>query len=171
MTTFEFNDQILVKLTELGKQHYVKTQSVIFGSIGRKVPAIEEDVHGRSLWNFWEFVSLFGGPHIAHGGPEYFEKDLAIVHRGDSMKRGKVYSRIEDMSPDGRLDVYMQDDGDLILHVAGRDSSGTPSFASVEFCTLGSGGGRSPRTRDAIHELAIAMEKDNAERPIENPTS
>lgn len=171
MNTFSFNDQILVKLTEVGRQHYVKTQSVVFASIGQKVPRIDEDQHGRSLWNFWEFVSIFGGPHITHGGPEYFEKDLAIVHRAERMERGETYSRIEDMSPDGRLNVYMQDDGDLVLNISGHDTCGHPTFASVEYCALGSGGGRSPHTRDAIYELALAIAKDNAERPIAEPTT
>jgi hypothetical protein len=170
MTTFSFNDQILVKLTDLGRQHYVKTQSTVFESIGKKVPRIDEDQHGRSLWNFWEFVSIFGGPHIVHGGPEYFEGQLAIVHRGERMKRTQSYYRVEDMSPDGRLGIYLQDDGDLVVDIVGRDMHGGPTFASVEFCCTGSGGGRSPHTRDALYELALAIEKDNVERPIQPAT-
>ncbi len=80
------------------------------------------------------------------------------------------YERLEDMSPDGKLVVMMEDDGDMILKIvqthegfSGRPFA-EPIFASVQFCTL-AGGGHSPAVRRAIRQLAEAIERDNVENP------
>jgi len=77
----------------------------------------------------------------------------------------KCVTRAEDMSPDGRLRIWKQEDGDLIVEVVPESSKQEPS-ASVEFCTVGSGGGRSPHTRKALVALMEAIKRDNAESPI-----
>jgi hypothetical protein len=83
------------------------------------------------------------------------------------MEQKKQYTRNEDMSPDGKLTVYMQQDGDIIVSMWGRGSVNDElRFAQVEFCTLFAGGGRSKHTREALVPLAEAIEKDNEERPI-----
>jgi len=74
-------------------------------------------------------------------------------------------TRKEDMSPDGRLRVFQQDDGDVIISIV-PSSDGIKMLPSAEFCTR-SGGGRSPHTRKAILALMEAMRKDNAEDPNE----
>lgn len=65
--------------------------------------------------------------------------------------------RQEDMSPTGRLRVTQQADGDVI--VTATDGKGNQT--SVEFCSITSGGGQSPRTLKALRDLYIAMELDN----------
>lgn len=77
----------------------------------------------------------------------------------------KEYSRIEDMSPDGKLKLFIQNDGDIVVSIYGRNM-GEMISAQVEFCSTGSGGGRSPKTRDALVDLMRAIEEDNAKRPI-----
>lgn len=68
--------------------------------------------------------------------------------------------RREDMSPDGHLRLYLQEDGDIVLTVHGRRwGSDEPSTASIEFCADG-GGGRSPRTVEALKLLMAAMQAD-----------
>jgi hypothetical protein len=79
----------------------------------------------------------------------------------------RCVTRAEDMSPDGRLRIWMQDDGDLIVEIVPESAKQEPS-ASVEFCTVGSGGGRSPHTRRALIELIKAIKLDNAESPIKH---
>lgn len=74
----------------------------------------------------------------------------------------EFYERPEDMSRDGRLRVMIEDDGDVIVQVTSEGRH----FAAVQFCTIGSGGGRSPRVRAALLELARAIKADNEERPI-----
>jgi len=74
-----------------------------------------------------------------------------------------LYSRNEDMSPDGKLELIMQDDGDVIVIVDGYDGMENKKRVSVEFTFPGGGGGRSPNTRKALIELAHAMELDNKE--------
>jgi hypothetical protein len=81
----------------------------------------------------------------------------------------KTLTRPGDMHPLTSLNVHVQDDGDIVLWV------GSPSFPTVdgerevEFTTIGSGGGRSPHTRHALHELVQAIKKDNEESPIYYP--
>jgi hypothetical protein len=85
------------------------------------------------------------------------------------MERRKFYERFEDMSPDGKLQLFMEDDGDVIVTVFPPQPSSLHAHppkepVSVQFCTCGSGGGQSSRTRDALVALADAIEADNAER-------
>lgn len=73
-------------------------------------------------------------------------------------------SRKESMSPDGFLKLIQQEDGDMIVVVAGgRACDGVDRAASVEFCTPMSGGGGSPATYAALVQLAKAMNEDNRE--------
>ncbi len=73
--------------------------------------------------------------------------------------------RFEDMSPRGRLRVIQQEDGDMIVEVIEDLHSKSPTAglsAAVEFCTSG---GKSPKTREALRALMLAMAEENAERP------
>lgn len=76
----------------------------------------------------------------------------------------EVIERLEDMSIKGRLRLYLQEDGDIIIAVHEQTSDGLVGCGeSVEFCTSG---GKSPRTLAALRMLAEAMRQDNAERPL-----
>lgn len=75
---------------------------------------------------------------------------------------GKALRR-EDMSTTGNLCLLRQRDGDIIVSV--YDAT-LHAIGSVEFCTPGAGGGRSPRTHAALVELLRAMAEDNADTPI-----
>lgn len=75
-----------------------------------------------------------------------------------------IYERNEDMSPDGRLQVLIEDDGDAIITLIPPAES-QRSYPSVQFCTY-TGGGRSPAVRTAIVKLAKAIADDNKENPI-----
>jgi len=75
----------------------------------------------------------------------------------------RVAERFEDMSPRGRLRVLQQDDGDMIVCVIEDPNSSTRGeMTSVEFCTSG---GKSPKTREALLALMLAMAEENAARP------
>ena len=64
----------------------------------------------------------------------------------------------------GQLRVLLDSDNDVIVAIWPK---GEPS-ASVEFCTPGAGGGKSPETREALIALMCAMERDGAtDRPRE----
>jgi hypothetical protein len=67
------------------------------------------------------------------------------------------------MSSCGYLKLLRQDDGDIIVAVYPEEDGLIQPGGSVEFCTSG---GRSPRTLEALRALMVAMEADNAERPI-----
>lgn len=79
--------------------------------------------------------------------------------------------RRDDMSPNNRLMVHQQEDGDMIIGIipGSMEEFNRMGFTqSVEFCTIGMGGGRSPRTLHALRNLMAAMEEDNRDRPIES---
>lgn len=78
---------------------------------------------------------------------------------------GPRISRPEDMSYAGRLELHLDNNGDVTVTIipdpARRD--GGPVFTSVEFCASG---GQSFHTRKALRFLAVAMRRDNIERPL-----
>ncbi len=74
--------------------------------------------------------------------------------------KARDVGRIGDMSPSDSLRVGLDSDNDVYMAVCGANGVG-----SVEFCTPGSGGGKSSRTRLALIALMVAMEADNAETP------
>ena len=71
----------------------------------------------------------------------------------------RVVKRREDMSPNGSLALFQQDDGDIILVVTNNEGRSI----TVEFCTIFGGGGGSPNTFEALQKLFEAMELDNRE--------
>ena len=77
--------------------------------------------------------------------------------------------RNDDMSPNNRLVVHQQEDGDMIIGIipGSMEECNRMGFSqSVEFCTIGMGGGLSPRTLHALRNLMAAMIEDNQDRPI-----
>ncbi len=80
----------------------------------------------------------------------------------------RCVGRMGEMAPPGRstLRVMFDSDNDVLLEVydAERDAE-YAQRAGIEFCTVGSGGGHSPRTRMALIALMCAIEDDNAESP------
>jgi hypothetical protein len=75
--------------------------------------------------------------------------------------------RREDMSPRGHICIGYDDDGDMLLAVKSSSNGDEmiDEWASVEFCTIGMGGGNSPNTLKALRDLMVAVEKDNLEYP------
>ena len=77
----------------------------------------------------------------------------------------RMAERFEDMSRRGRLRVFQQDDGDMIVSVVEDLDSPNPTAGlscSVEFCTSG---GKSPKTFEALLALMLAMADENAATP------
>lgn len=73
--------------------------------------------------------------------------------------------RNDDMHPPGDavLRLTVQQDGDVIVALEAPDpTTGKAAYATAEFCTPGTGGGRSPRTHAALRALALAMQQDAA---------
>jgi len=72
---------------------------------------------------------------------------------------GRTQTRLEDMSPNGKLTLHQQDDGDVVVTV--MDENGRT--VAVEFCMSG---GRSPRTLAGLFALLCAMAEDNADERV-----
>ncbi|MDH0959083.1 hypothetical protein EGJ86_19310 [Pseudomonas sp. o96-267] len=74
-----------------------------------------------------------------------------------------LIERPEDMSPDGRLALFRDSDGDIHVRVippTERTDDYAPSIEFVTHCQ------RSPRTVEALQALMEAMRLDNEERPL-----
>lgn len=71
--------------------------------------------------------------------------------------------RIEDMSPDGRLSLFRDNEGDIHVRVIPPMERANDYAPSVEFVTHCQ---RSPRTVEALYALLEAMRLDNEERPL-----
>ena len=59
-----------------------------------------------------------------------------------------------------------QADGDVVVHIVGRNTVGGRAEAEIEFCDPGAGGGRSPETLKALRQLAEAMQIDERTDPM-----
>lgn len=78
----------------------------------------------------------------------------------------RLVERFEDMSPRGRLRVLQQEDGDMVVCIVPDPHSHPDALPlSVEFCSPGFGGGKSPRVVEALRALMHAMAQENRERP------
>lgn len=82
----------------------------------------------------------------------------------------KRVARCGDMAPYGHTHLTVELDADNDVHVAlweqTQDSADDPAGqrAVLEFCTS-QGGGKSPRTREALIALMVAMEQDHQTNP------
>lgn len=95
-----------------------------------------------------------------HGGPP------DQVSSQQELPKQERVMRYEDMSPQGRLSLHRQDDGDVIVSVMpDHEKYSRRAPSSVEFCIPYSGGGQSKHTHKALVALMVAIECDNAERP------
>lgn len=75
--------------------------------------------------------------------------------------------RFEDMSPRGKLILTQQEDGDIVVGIipTSLEKARRHFVQTAGFCTVGSGGGQSPRTLAALVALMDAIEADNREAP------
>jgi len=74
----------------------------------------------------------------------------------------KSFERIEDDSRDGYLQVMMSVDGDVWVK-----TYGSRMMSSCRFRTDFGGGGRSPRVRQALFILMMAIDAENEDKPQE----
>jgi hypothetical protein len=79
---------------------------------------------------------------------------------------GRMVARVGDMAPPDRshMRVMLDDDNDVCVQIWDREH-GDGQLAGIEFCCPGIGGGKSPRTREALLALMAAMEEDNITEP------
>ena len=114
----------------------------------------------REVVTWWRTSHMTGGQPDSWASAAQVEKadrllSLIDAQQLDRRPKSREVARIGDMSPMDALRVGFDSDNDVYL-------STTNPLNGVEFCTIGAGGGKSPRTRDAIIALMVAMEEDNA---------
>lgn len=74
--------------------------------------------------------------------------------------QAREVARLGDMDTTTALRVGLDGDGDVYLSTTDNASGN-----GIEFCTTGSGGGKSSHTHQALVALMVAMEADNAQDP------
>lgn len=79
----------------------------------------------------------------------------------DPLPLCEFFDREDDMGQ-GRLRLILDGDSDVSIAVITTEGE----MADVEFCTPFSGGGRSPKVREALLNLARAIRDENASNPI-----
>lgn len=80
----------------------------------------------------------------------------------NSLPLGEFFERREDMGS-GRLRLILDGDSDVCVAVISDEGE----MAGVEFCVPFSGGGRSPKVRQALLDLCRAIRDENANNPID----
>ena len=79
---FNINDNVRVKLTELGRQALITNHNEIYGSLPvdaiPPVPDVKEDEDGWSEWQLWHLMQELG-KHIEFGSNPPFESEIEIV--------------------------------------------------------------------------------------------
>ena len=80
----------------------------------------------------------------------------------DSLPLCEFFERREDMGS-GRLRLILDGDSDVCVAVISDEGD----MADVEFCVPFSGGGRSPKVRQALLDLCRAILDENASNPID----
>lgn len=108
-----------------------------------------------------KFSETREGKAVLEMAREYAKLQEARIH-APRMPVSQFVARKEDMSPNGRLRLFKEDDGDICVAVIDNDGV----MADVQFCTVGIGGGKSGKTLAALNALALAMIEDNQEQPI-----
>ena len=90
------------------------------------------------------------------------ERDTLFMSDAPSIAwpKSRDVGRLDDMHQNAHLRVGLDGDNDVYLSIWNEDGG-----ADIEFCTPGSGGGKSPRTREALIALMVAIEADNKETP------
>ncbi|MDG3937846.1 hypothetical protein L5C25_21270 [Pseudomonas aeruginosa] len=81
--------------------------------------------------------------------------------QGLPLPLGEFFERREDMGK-GRLRLILDGDSDVCVAVISDEGE----MADVEFCVPFSGGGRSPKVREALLNLCRAIREENETNPI-----
>lgn len=81
----------------------------------------------------------------------------------DTINTKDTYVRFEDDSPKGKISIAFSDDGDAWIIVL-QDYDPNDFGLSARFRIPMSGGGQSPRVRNALLILAEAIRLDNIDR-------
>ncbi|WP_240440671.1 hypothetical protein [Pseudomonas aeruginosa] len=103
--------------------------------------------------------TLFGG-QVIEAARELLEQQTN--EPADPLPNFEFFERADDMGL-GRLRLILDGDADVSIAVITNEGD----MADVEFCTPFSGGGRSPKVREALLNLARAIRDENASNPLD----
>ncbi|MDS9629061.1 hypothetical protein [Pseudomonas aeruginosa] len=102
--------------------------------------------------------TLFGS-QVIEAASELLQQSEQV---DDSLPLCEFHERREDMGS-GRLRLILDGDSDVCVAVISDEGD----MADVEFCVPFSGGGRSPKVRQALLDLCRAIRDENASNPID----
>lgn len=106
------------------------------------------------------FGESYSGRQVIEAARELMQQQVDPAC--DPLPLCEFFERNDDMGQ-GRLRLILDSDSDVSLAVISTEGEMT----DVEFCTPFSGGGRSPKVREALLGLARAIRDENATNPIE----
>jgi hypothetical protein len=106
---------------------------------------------------------LFRDSHVGRlvieAAREHLQQSSLLA--SDPVEQNVFFERQEDMGG-GRLRLILDGDSDVSIAVISEEGE----MAGVEFCTPYSGGGRSPKTREALLNVCRAIREENVTSPI-----
>lgn len=105
------------------------------------------------------FGDTFFGREIISAAREVLNKENQRAE--DPLPLNEFFERREDMGK-GRLRLILDGDSDVSVAVISDEGD----MACVEFCVPFSGGGRSPKVRQALLDLCKAIREENRTNPI-----
>nr|WP_255255443.1 hypothetical protein [Pseudomonas fluorescens]CEK42306.1 hypothetical protein PQBR57_0353 [Pseudomonas fluorescens SBW25] len=105
------------------------------------------------------FGESFFGRQVIEAARELLQQQSGP--ESDPLPICEFFDRDDDMGQ-GKLRLILDGDSDVCVAVINHDGT----MADVEFCTPFSGGGRSPKVREALLNLARAIRDENESNPI-----
>lgn len=99
------------------------------------------------------------GNQVISAAEEFFS--LQQREQAPSVALLEFFERQDDMGL-GRLRMIMDGDSDVIIEIIDKEGHSL----ALEFCTSFSGGGRSPKVREALLNVMKAIREENAGDPV-----
>lgn len=105
------------------------------------------------------FGESFFGKQVIEAARELLQQQSGPD--SDPLPLCEFFDREDDMGQ-GKLRLILDGDSDVCVAVINHDGN----MADVEFCTPFSGGGRSPKVREALLNLARTIRDENESNPV-----
>lgn len=119
-----------------------------------------EDARDMELADGGLFGQSYSGRQVIEAAQAQLEQQQG--ENQTPLPLGEFFCRREDMG-EGTLRLILDGDSDVSVAILSGDSE----VADVEFCVPFTGGGRSPKVREALLALARAIQADNESDPLE----
>lgn len=118
-----------------------------------------DEANDMELADGGQFGQSFAGRQVIEAARELLHQQGELGR--DPLPLSEFFDREDDMGQ-GRLRLILDGDSDVCVAVINHDGT----MSDVEFCTPFTGGGRSPKVREALLSLARAIRDENESNPL-----